>query len=502
MDETVVDSNMVDGNTDSGGSSNGSGTNRRTALKVIGGIGLSSLAGCGGAGDSTPTSDDGMTPTKTTGGQVGTATPKSDIAGQEVHFIKGRTNRATVELFDQVARDFKAETGAILRTEYSGMGAGRYERLIQLLQAGDPPEVAVSQLSNAITLWNEGVLAPVTGVMEHLTDQYGPPADNFRFIQDGEEWMVPWSIGFADLWYRRDVLDEAGLGSNFVPDTWDNLETYAQAVTENTDLNGVFMPAAQTEPTMANIISFLRSNEGNITKYENGDWQIAFHEGQDRERMAETLQFLDRLHDNYSPDAGGAGWDEMTNAIAFGVAASNWFPGARPKNAVSQEQASAFAEDVVNVGHNPANRSKNGRASVGPMVVFQNSENPEAGRQFLEFLMGNPEYAADLCWADGPVHCQPPFPGIKESSYYKGLEDSLPDHWSRPVLDRANFEAPKHGVVSAFETDPPNPYMGALLTPLTLASLAQDVLLNDQDIDQAIDNRAQEMVDILDRAKR
>lgn len=469
----------------------------------MGAAGVSALAGCAGGGDdSTPTSGGMETDTPGGGQSTGTARPRSDIEGQEVHFIKGRTNRATVQLFDQVARDFKAETGAILRTEYSGMGAGRYERLIQLLQAGDPPEVAVSQLSNAITLWNEGVLAPVTGVMERLNDQYGAPADSFRFVQDGEEWMVPWSIGFADLWYRRDVLDEAGLGSDFVPNTWDNLKTYAEAVSANTDLHGVFMPAAQTEPTMANLISFLRSNEGKITKYENGDFQIAFDEGQDRERMAETLQFLDELHDNYSPDAGGAGWDEMTNAIAFEVAASNWFPGARPKNAVSQEQASAFAEDVVNVGHNPERRSKKGRASVGPMVVFQNSENPEAGRQFLEFLMGNPEYAADLCWADGPVHCQPPFPGIKQSDYYKNLEAGLPDHWTRPVLDRANFEAPKHGAVSAFETNPPNPYMGALLTPLTLASLAQDVLLNDKDIDASIDARAQEMTEILDRAKR
>lgn len=477
---------------------------RRRALQLTAGAGFVGLAGCAGD-DGTATSDgsdgsDGSDDDNGDGVQT-TASSGSDIEGEEVHFIFDIASDAMRTLMDEATSAFQEETGAIVNVEYVGFGLGRFERIVQLLQAGDPPEVSTAGAATAIDFWNRDLIAPVTGVMDTLADQYGEPPDSARFVRDGEDWFIPWGVSYSDFWYRQDLADQAGLGNDFVPDTWDKVNQYAQAVSENTDVPGMYVASSQSEPTMAQVVSFLRSNNGQLTEYVDGEFQIAFDDGKHRTRMVEVLEFLKNLHDNYSSDGSGADWSTMSNGVAFGLGASQYFPGARPKNHVAHhERSSSFAADVMPVGHMPEGRSTMGRANVGPFVVFKDA-NTEAGRAWVEFLMGNPQYAARVPWADAPMHNNPPFPGIKESDTYQELIGTLPDSWTDRAIDLHTNEAPQHGIVNPFETEPGNPYMGTLLTSMLIPEMTNEVIVNGMDVGQAVDQYAGELSGVLEEAK-
>lgn len=491
------------------------GTSRRRTLKLLGAAGVAGLAGCtggddggsgdGGSGDGGSGDggggDGGDGGDGSSGGGTSTgSTARSDIAGQEVHFLKGNVSASMQSLMDEVKAEFERETGAILNMDYAGAGVGRWERMTQLLQAGTPPEIGSAQYSQGISLWREGVLEPVTEPFEFLTEKWGAIDDYHRLVDGGEDYFIPWTSGAGETWYRRDVLDAAGLDSGFTPQTWDDHIEYARAVDQNTDLNGVYLPASQSEPTQANVIAYMRANDAVITEYTGDDWEIALDQGDNKSRVVETLEYMQELH-QYSPDAGGAGWTELINALAFETAGTSFYPGFKTKIAAANaDRASGFAADVVNLGGVPEGRVNANRATTSPMFVFKGS-NTEAAKEFLKFFYGNAEYAARFCWGDGPIHATPPYPGIQESDAQQELINSLPDTVQQEVIDRFWNEAPENGVVSAQETDPANPYMGAILGSLDVAGMVNDVLINDVSPSDAVDNRASNLRNVLENAK-
>lgn len=475
------------------------GIGRRRALKYTAGLGIAGLAGCsGGDTDGNGTGNGGGSGN----GQTSTTSGGSNIEGQEVHFIFDVASEPMRTLMDEATQAFQEETGAVVNMEYVGFGLGRYERIVQLLQAGNPPEVASSAAGTAISFWNQDLIAPVTDVMDSLIEKYDAPPDSARFVRNGEDYFIPWGVSYSDFWYRQDVVEQAGLSNGFVPDTWDKVTEYAQAVNQNTDVPGMYVAASESEPTMAQVVSFFRSNNGTICEHVDGEFQIAIDQGQNRTRMIETLEFLDEIHDSYSPGGSGADWSTMSHGIAFQQGACQYFPGARPKNHVAHhDRSSSFAADVMPVGHMPENRSTMGRANVGPFVVFKDA-NTEAGKAWLEFLMGNAEFAARIPWADAPMHNSPAFPGVKESQAFQDLIATLPDSWTQKAIDLHLNEAPQHGIVNPFELEQGNPHMGALLTSMQIPAMASKVLVNDMDPGQAVDQCASELASVLEESKQ
>lgn len=452
--------------------------NRRTALKLAGAGATAALAGCAdlGGGGGTP------------GG--------GELAGQEVHFVFGFSNARARELMDQVGNQLEEETGAILNVEYVGFGMGRNERLAQLFQAGNPPELANIEFSQAYSWQEQGLLAPVTDTIEGIYDEYGQPPESVQLVIDGDHYGIPWEMSFSDFWYRSDLLAETSLDNDFVPDTWDKVRTYVQEVDANTDIPGMYVPASESDPTSVQTISFLRTNNGQITEYQNGEWRAAFAQGQHRTRMVEVLEFLNEMHE-YSPDAGGATWDTLSNSIAFEEGACCFFPGTRPKNRVTRfDRSQGWACETIDVGHMPEKRSTLGRLNAGSIAVFD-TPNTEAAKRALEIFF-QPDIAPEFNWADAPIHSQPPLPGHKESESWQENLDTLPECWDDASLDRHLNEATNHGILNVNEADRPSPYVGEIIASGHMAELGSRVYLNNEDPEDAIDVVAQNVNDQLE----
>jgi len=489
---------------------------RRKALTTIAASGGVGLAGCSGSGE-------------TGSGIVGAIQSEPDIEGQEVVFLKDQTGEELTAVINRAISSFEEETGATVRTEFTGQDISKFERLTSMIQSGNTPEIASVNLSFGVQFQTQGLLEPVTGVMNRLNEQYGESV--VRFQADGEDWMIPFTQGASDYWYRDDLLEEAGLSEDFVPDTWDKLLEFARAHDENISddvlRGGVFVQSSQV-PFVGNLMmgSFHKSNNGQITQYNDGRFEVAFANGEQRDRMIETLSFLQELH-QYSVDAGGASPSENEHSIQTGLGAGTYDGGARVKEhsglegegGVSHHQSGASYDTgkvVTNVGHMPENRSKMGLGSVGPLWVMKNSENTQAAKMFLEHMFSNPEFAVDFCWGDGPVHCQPTFPGIKESDRFQNLlKNELSEQWEGggrggefdndngipATAERHLIGATRNVEPAVFETDPANPHIGAVWSSGILSEMVREVNINGTEPETVVDNFAPQVQEILDESQ-
>jgi len=496
--------------------------NRRSTLKALAAAGAVGLAGCaggsGGGGDGG--SGDGGSGDGGSGGDGTTAgsTAESDIAGDTVQFIKGETSDQLIEVIDRAAAAFEEETGAVVEPQYTGIGDSKYERIVSLIQSGDPPEVATINLSIGGQFFNQDALAPLTENMERIIEQHGEPV--VRWQQEGEDWMIPFSQGVTDYWFRDDLLGEVGLDEEFVPDTWDKLMEYARAHSENGPENlreGVFVMSGQAKATGNFMMgSFHMANGGKMTEWTGDKFEVAWASGEQRQKMVETLSYIQELH-QYSVDAGGAGESENEHCIPTGLGAATFDAGARVKLHSNHHDNLPYesAKSVTNVGHIPEKETSVSQAQVAPLYAFSGAENTEAGKRFIEFLMSSPEFAADFCWGDGPVHCQPPFPGLKEAEPFQDhLRNDLADHWeTRPYGGYDNSdgigasakrhlqEATENGDAQIFETERPNPHLGSIWATGILSEMVQAVNLDGTDPEAAVDEFAPQVQEILDQSQ-
>jgi ABC-type glycerol-3-phosphate transport system substrate-binding protein len=491
---------------------------RRKALKSLGAVGSVGLAGCQGNSNGNDGNGNGEG-----GGTTGSTGDQSDISGQEVVFLKDQTGEELTQVINSAIQSFEEETGATVRVEYSGQDIGKFERLTSMIQSGNTPEIASINLSYGVQFKQQGLLEPVTSVMDSLQDKHGESV--VRYQAEGEDWMVPFTQGASDYWYRDDLLEEAGLSADFVPDTWDKLLTFARAHDENISddilQGGVFVQSSQA-PFVGNLMmgAFHKTNNGKITEYTDGEFRVAFGSGEQRDRMIETLSFLQELH-QYSVDAGGASASENEHSIQTGLGAGTYDGGARVKqhSGLSGEGGhhdSGAAYDsgkvVTNVGHVPYKRTKTSLASVGLFWVMKDGENTDAAKQFLEHMFSDPQTVADFCWGDGPVHAQPTFPGIKDSDYFQNLlRNDLAEHWEGggrggeydndngipATAERHLYGATSNVEPAVFETERPNPHIGAIWSSGILSEMVREVNINETDPETVVDNYAPQVQEIL-----
>ncbi|QLG29912.1 extracellular solute-binding protein (plasmid) [Halorarum halophilum] len=454
-------------------------------IKVVGAGSFVGLAGC----TSSRAGDGGS------GGTVGGGGDSKwgDFSGETLHFVTGESDDASQEFWDRVTQDFAAETGADIKVEYTGFGSAQIQRIAQLVQAGEAPTVNQTAFHQVATFVENDILVPLTDVMDdQVAPAIGNPNDASRFEFEGDLYQIPFWNNVGDFFYREDLADEVGMGA---PDTWDKVLEYAEKVDGiRPGLNGSYVAAGQGAHAVAQLASWLYNNDGRIVERDSsGDLRIAIQDGKMRDRFVETLEFQRDLHE-FSPEASDSTWDTLASSMAQNTAACQWYVGFRPPvRSFRAEQD--FAEHVRCLQHptSPAG-SRTGRGGADGLSVFRNS-NEEMGKQFIAFMM-RPKYLLDLYMSIAPVHNIPAYPDFQQSDDYQEALKDLPynqediaEYQERVANDWISYPA---------ETEPPNPYIGAVFERSPLWDMQTEVLVNDTDIDVAIDQYAPKMQANLD----
>lgn len=457
----------------------------------MGGVGVASLAGCFDRGSD----DDGGNGGSGGNPEVDASGDWPDFSGETAHFILQNEDEVIANIMEDVKADFEAATGATLNYEFGGPGDDVRQRVIQLIQAGDPPTVAVMPSVGREQFLLQGRGQPITELAERMTDRLGTPFDAAQAVsqRDGEWYAIPYRMTVAQYYYREDIDEVDGL----VPRTWEDLLEYARRAGESDEVqHGTVIPAASNYATQSHFRDFGYSNGARFFYRDSSDEvQVGVHT-EYRSEWIETIEFLDELH-QYAPRGADAGWGDIINGIQSGVCAGNWYWGSRPKfSVIDNERPWA---DSTRAMLTPEKESSTGLLAVGGnLMTFPNS-NTDLAETFIDFFM-QWDYGLRYLRERPTYPC--PFPDVVDrEDFSQDLQSNLHESWTDEDYQVAFVDGPDNALPGALETDPVNPYFGDVQTLWAMADVVREVLINDEDPGSALDTHGARMEDRLDEAK-
>ncbi len=451
----------------------GSDHSRRRILQLVGAGSVAGLSGMSGIASAQQTT--------TQGGDW------PDLSGTEVHFLTDESSEAFTNFFQRVKSDFERDTGATVNLDLVNLGE-QGERLAQLLQAGNPPDVMQAVQTRVVQLQNQGVAGPVNSAMSDMLDRYGEPVGGTRVQVDGDDYGVPCWINPSGQWYRDDIYTEE-------PTDWDTMLSQAEQVD---DPNGTRATSIPLAPALCNdsfFLAYLYTNEGRVcARDDNGQVQCIMDQGSNRDRWIETLEFLGELY-QYSPTNANAGCSQQVQAIPNETSAEAGYVGARPK-VQSVQQDKPFA-DAVRASFVPENRTSRSHANSIAYMTFQGA-NVEAGNAFISYMFQE-RYFIDLLLLT-PIHNNPSYPSIRENQEYQQGLNNLSDAWTDQDIQTSLAFADEILPFSQ-ETSPPNPYAGTIYSSKLLVDILNDATINERDPAAIVDDYASQIQGVIDQSR-
>lgn len=250
---------------------------RLLACMLAGVMAVSALAGCGSAGN---------------GGQEQSAAPEAesaenteeseapaaDNATEDNAEAETNNGEKTVITFWNGFTGSDRETLEALVKEYNETNDKNievqmdimpwdsfYQKLATALPVGEGPDILAMATERIGSYADPGALAAVDDIYSSgIVDETVVPEtlkENLKY--DGKYYGVPMNFATLLLYYNKTIFEEAGLDPEKAPETWEELEQYAQQIVEKTGKYGFDMAVKDTTPMWCIM---LWGNGGDIIK--------------------------------------------------------------------------------------------------------------------------------------------------------------------------------------------------------------------------------------------
>lgn len=347
--------------------------------------------------------------------------------------------------------------------------------------------------TTAVSDWAEqGFLADLTPMVQSIgEDDF---LDGTRFIINGKDWAMPYQANASVVYYRKDLLDKAGISE---PKTYDE---YLGAVRELNGKDGIVGIASALGATPTIGAQFFTPY-----LYQSG-WDYYSKDGTLRFDQPEALEAVKRyvaIMENTSEGFYNAGFGDILTAYVAGQAAFATYPG---RLGVSLETQAPQIGDLTGVMRIPAGPFMTGVLHSGisdAYAVYSKTANPDEALAFLESLTtGESGLAFSLTV---PGHLLPPLKSVadllrasddpyvtKHADWMKVFLDLVPTAM-HPVTNMGSIEDHK------FEKKLSNlcPWQNQVWTSPPLdGTMLQEILINKKDPEQAWTETAQKLGEI------
>ncbi|MGR6965061.1 ABC transporter substrate-binding protein [Geodermatophilus sp. URMC 61] len=264
-----------------------------------------------------------------------------------------------------------------------------YTKIAGAVQSSTQPDILFTIPDFTTYVRPLGKVRPVTDVVEQMDGEHQYiEAATAPYTDEGEVWAVPMYGMVQMLWYRKDLLAEAGITE--APATWDDLLAAAQAATKDGQ-SGIALPAGKNLATDQVIYSFMLTNGAGNFFTEDGQPDF------DRPEVVETFDFYDRLMEFSPPDSANYSWGEPQAAFNSGAAAMAIEKG--QYLAPFEEESGRPAEDLGCAAiPQPADGGQPGSIyySNAAMVLSEDDTRAQAAEDFLTWLLQPENYGEFL----------------------------------------------------------------------------------------------------------
>lgn len=217
---------------------------KKTAILLAGTMIASTiLAGCG-------SKEEGAA------NQVASEELKGDIT-----FWHSFTQGPRLEVIQETADQFmKDNPGVNIKIETFSWG-DFYTKWTTGLASGNVPDMSTALPGHVVEMMNADALVPVDDLIDDIgRDKFSKTALS-EGEKDGECYSLPLYSHAQVMWYRKDLLEEAGLS---VPKTWDEFAEAAKTLTKD-GVYGCSFPCGSNDLMATRFLNFyVRSGGGSL----------------------------------------------------------------------------------------------------------------------------------------------------------------------------------------------------------------------------------------------
>jgi multiple sugar transport system substrate-binding protein len=307
----------------------------------------------------------------------GSTGPKAETGARTLTFFTTEADPPQLETLAQIIDEYHADHPDVFIDVVTGTPATRGDRIRALLAAG--ADAGIFEIEASFTReWAEaGYLLPLDELFEKIGGdaQYTPGS----YYKLGDTvYALPYATSVYGLWYRKDLLEAAGLQP---PTNYDEVLEAAQKLTNPAEgVYGISVPGS----TNASVNLFATLLWQNCADFFSPTGELTFDKPEALEavkRWVALTQYAPPGFENYS-------WGDQVTAFVTGNAAMSVYAG---RLGVRMEEQAPQMEEISDIVRLPWSYSEGSPyvtyGSWSRIAISANSEYPETAKDFLTYLL-------------------------------------------------------------------------------------------------------------------
>lgn len=396
------------------------------------------------------------------------ATPDADDASGElsgeVVFWHSFTQGPRAEYMERMADEFETEHPDVDITIETFSWPEFQTKWTTGLASGQVPDLSTAQPNQVVEMINVGALAPLDDVIDGIgRDRFAESALS-EGAKDGVSYSLPIYSHAQVMWYRKDLLEAAGLD---VPETWDELKEAAVALTSG-DQYGLSVPMGTNDMMATRFLNFYLQSAGETLLDDKGQADLT------SDVAIDGIEYWVDMYEKTSPE-GSVNYNVLDQATLYyqGKTAFDFNSGFQIGGVVG---ASPQLEDAIAAAPMPRMSADDepygAETSNIATVVWEKSDNKAAAKAFLEFLFTDEDYIEFLHSVPGGM--LPALSDIAENPAYLDNETMTRHADTVQVIT----DAVSMGTAIGME-EGPRVQAGILTSQGVIEKMFQEIILND-----------------------
>jgi multiple sugar transport system substrate-binding protein len=305
-----------------------------------------------------------------------------------------------------------------IQVKFTQLSWGDYQqKLLSAVQAGNPPDVGGGDSGIPFNMDAQGQTLDISDLYQEW-EQDGtfddmPAWAHEKWDYNGKEVGITWQFDQRAIFYRKDLLQEAGIK---VPTTWDELLSAVQKLHDPAnDMVGIAFPGKQGTYDTDQFYMTLVLQAGGGLSDEEGNPTF------DTPEQLEALNFEKELM-NYAAE-GTPSWtftevlkqfEQGKAAFAFG---GGWYAADIEKNAPELKGKVGVLPVLEGPGGPEARHCV---SFANPWMIYNQTEHPEEAKTFLKWMMEKDHIRA--LYAAEPGAKWPVYRSLLDDPIYKQNE--------------------------------------------------------------------------------
>jgi multiple sugar transport system substrate-binding protein len=345
-----------------------------------------------------------------------------------------------------------------------------YQKWVAAHEAKTLPDFSTALLNQALLMYKAGATQSVDGVLKAIG---GPDAFLKRTIENlnfnGTYIGIPHYAHARLLWYRRDLLEQAGIKP---PATWDEMKAAAVKLNNPPTMHGFVVPLADNSPADIYLFLFIRSNGGMIFD-KDGSVKI------NSQATREALEYLIDLYKTVSPQ-GSLSYNTNEIKAAFISGRTPFIIEAPFIISDAMRGGGTWVSPKTLAGIPiPKNKEQAWMSELISLVMMKTTKHPNTVASFLKFMFIEDQYIPFLHSMPGGQ--LPTVTAVAKSS--KFFEHPIVKDY-RDSIENA-IEGIEKGTPVAMSQGP-NLWAAVVDGEEVLARLLQDIAAGKKSMDQAL----------------